>query len=130
VKRHIAMIAVLVRDYDEAIAWYRDALGFELLEDDDRGAGKRWVRMAPAGNVDFSMLLAKAAKPAQEDCVGNQHGGRVGFFLHTDDFARDHARLTAAGVHFEESPRHEEYGTVVVFRDLYGNRWDLIEPRA
>ena len=75
-------------------------------------------------------LLAKATTPEQESCIGNQHGGRVGFFLHTDDFARDHARLTAAGAQFEESPRHEEYGTVVVFRDLYGNRWDLIEPRA
>ena len=129
-KRYIAMIAVLVRDYDEAIAWYRDAMGFELLEDSDQGAGKRWVRMAPAGNVHFSLLLAKAAKPAQEAAVGNQHGGRVGFFLHTDDLARDHARLVAAGAHFEESPRFEAYGTVVVFRDLYGNRWDLIEPRA
>ena len=126
---HIAMIALLVRDYDEAIAWYRDALGFELLEDSDQGGGKRWVRMAPAGNVGFFLLLARAAGPVQQAAVGNQHGGRVGFFLHTDDFARDHARLAAAGAHFEESPRHEPYGTVVVFRDLYGNRWDLIEPR-
>lgn len=126
---HIAMIAVLVRDYDEAIAWYRDALGFALLEDDDRGGGKRWVRMAPAGNTHFSLILARAVTPAQEASIGNQHGGRVGFFLHTDDFARDHARLSAAGAHFEESPRHETYGTVVVFRDLYGNRWDLIERR-
>lgn len=123
---HVAMIAVLVRDYDEAIAWYRDALGFALLEDDDHGGGKRWVRMAPAGNAQFSLLLARAASPAQSAAIGNQHGGRVGFFLHTDDFARDHARLAAAGAQFEESPRHEAYGTVVVFRDLYGNRWDLI----
>lgn len=126
----IAMIAVVVRDYDEAIAWYRDALGFVLLEDTDQGNGKRWVRMAPAGDAHFSLLLARAATPQQLDAVGNQHGGRVGFFLHTDDFARDYARLAAAGAHFEEAPRHEEYGTVVVFRDLYGNRWDLIEPRA
>lgn len=125
----IAMIAVLVRDYDEAIAWYRDALGFDLLEDDDRGGGKRWVRMAPSGNTHFSLILARAATPAQVAAIGNQHGGRVGFFLHTDDFVRDHARLSAAGTHFEESPRHETYGTVVVFRDLYGNRWDLIERR-
>ena len=90
---HVAMIAVLVRDYDEAIAWYRDALGFELLEDDDRGAGKRWVRMAPAGNARFSLLLARAATPRQATAIGDQHGGRVGFFLHTDDLARDHARL-------------------------------------
>ena len=126
---YVAMIAVVVRDYDEAIAWYRDALGFALLEDDDRGGGKRWVRMAPPGNAHFSLLLARATTPAQTAAIGNQHGGRVGFFLHTDDFARDHARLTAAGAHFEESPRHEAFGTVVVFRDLYGNRWDLIERR-
>lgn len=127
---HIAMIAVVVRDYDEAIAWYRDALGFVLLEDSDQGGGKRWVRMAPAGNAHFSLLLARATTPQQTAAIGNQHGGRVGFFLHTDDFARDHARLAAAGAHFEAAPRHEEYGTVVVFRDLCGNRWDLIEPRA
>ena len=127
---HVAMIAVLVRDYDEAIAWYRGALGFELLEDDDHGGGKRWVRMAPPGSMHFSLLLARAATPAQSAAIGNQHGGRVGFFLHTDDFARDHARLAAAGARFEEAPRHEAYGTVVVFRDLYGNRWDLIERRA
>jgi catechol 2,3-dioxygenase-like lactoylglutathione lyase family enzyme len=129
-KPRIAMIALLVRDYDEAVAWYRDALGFALLEDDDRGAGKRWVRMAPPGNAGFSLLLARAVGPEQQAGIGNQHGGRVGFFLHTDDFARDHARLIAAGAQFEEAPRHEAYGTVAVFRDLYGNRWDLIEPRA
>ena len=129
-KPHVAMVAVLVRDYDEAIAWYRDALGFALLEDTDRGGGKRWVRMAPAGNAAFSLLLARAATPEQQATVGNQHGGRVGFFLHTDDFARDHARLSAAGAVFEEAPRHEDYGTVGVFRDLYGNRWDLIQPAS
>ena len=125
----IAMVAVVVRDYDEAIAWYRDALGFELLEDSERGLGKRWVRMAAPGSPGCSLLLARAANPAQARAIGDQHGGRVGFFLHTDDFDRDHARLVAAGAHFEEAPRHEEYGSVVVFRDLYGNRWDLIEPR-
>lgn len=128
ITRHIAMIALLVNDYDEAIAWYRDALEFELLEDDDRGGGKRWVRMAPAGNTHFSLLLAKAANPVQKTGIGNQHGGRVGFFLHTDDFVRDHARLIAAGARFEETPRYEDYGTVAVFADLYGNRWDLIQP--
>lgn len=128
--RRIAMATLVVRDYDEAIAWYRDALGFELLEDTDRGDGKRWARMAPTGDAGFSLLLARAATPAQAAAVGDQHGGRVGFFLHTDDFARDHARLAAAGARFEEAPRHEAYGSVVVFRDLYGNRWDLIEPRA
>jgi catechol 2,3-dioxygenase-like lactoylglutathione lyase family enzyme len=124
------MVAVVVRDYDEAIDWYRDALGFALLEDDDRGDGKRWVRMAPPGNAHFSMLLARATSPAQEAAIGNQHGGRVGFFLHTDDFARDHASLVAAGARFDGEPRHESYGTVVVFEDLYGNRWDLIEARG
>lgn len=127
-KPHVAMVALLVRDYDEAIAWYRDALGFSVLEDQSRGEGKRWVRIAPAGNTHFSVLLAQAAGAVQQDAIGNQHGGRVGFFLHTDDFARDHARLTVAGAQFEEAPRHEAYGSVVVFRDLYGNRWDLIEP--
>lgn len=120
------MIAVIVRDYDEAIAWYRDALDFVLLEDADRGGGKRWVRIAPRGNRHFSLLLAKAATAQQAAAIGDQHGGRVGFFLQTDDFAGDHARLVAAGAHFEEAPRHEAYGSVVVFHDLYGNRWDLI----
>ena len=128
--RRIAMATLVVRDYDEAIAWYRDALGFDLLEDTDRGDGKRWVRMAPTGDTGFSLLLARAATPAQAAAIGDQHGGRVGFFLHTDDFAGDHARLAAAGARFEEAPRHEAYGSVVVFRDLYGNRWDLIEPRT
>ncbi len=126
-RRRIAMVALVVRDYDEAIAWYRDALGFELLEDSDLGGGKRWVRMAPAADADFCLLLARATTPRQAAAVGDQHGGRVGYFLHTDDFARDHARLRAAGAHFEQAPRREAYGTVAVFRDLYGNRWDLIE---
>jgi len=128
--RRIAQVVLLVRDYDEAIAWYSRAFGFVLIEDTDLGGGKRWVRMAPEIGAEFALLLAKAANPQQLAHVGDQHGGRVGFFLHTDDFARDHARLSAAGAHFEESPRHEPFGTVVVLRDLYGNRWDLIEPRA
>ncbi|MFI4968585.1 MAG: VOC family protein [Lysobacterales bacterium] len=126
--RQVAFIALLVRDYDEAIAWFRNALGFVLVEDSDRGGSKRWVRIAPAGDAAFCLLLAKATTPEQIACIGRQHGGRVGFFLHTDDFARDHARLLAHSAHMEESPRHEDYGTVVVFRDLYGNRWDLIGP--
>ncbi|SRR6185312_2426631 len=124
--RRIAQIALLVRDYDEAIDWFARALGFVLLEDGDQGDGKRWVRMAPLPDATFNLLLAKASTPQQQACIGNQHGGRVGFFLHTDDFARDHARLAAACAHFECEPRNEAYGTVVVFRDLYGNRWDLI----
>ena len=124
----IAMVAVVVRDYDEAIAWYRGAMGFELLEDEDRGGGKRWVRMAPPGDAGFSLLLARAATPRQQAAVGDQHGGRVGFFLHTDDFARDHRAFAARGVKFRETPRAEPYGTVAVFEDLYGNRWDLLQP--
>jgi catechol 2,3-dioxygenase-like lactoylglutathione lyase family enzyme len=129
-KPQVAMVAVLVRDYDEAIAWYREAMDFELLEDQDRGEGKRWVRIAPRGNPGFSLLLAKATTARQASAVGDQHGGRAGFFLHTDDFVRDHARLADAGARFEETPRHEDYGTVAAFRDLYGNRWGLVEPRA
>lgn len=128
--RAIASVALLVRDYDEAIAWYRDALGFVLLEDTDLGGGKRWVRIAPAGDAGFSLLLARAVGARQEAAVGDQHGGRVGWFLHTDDFARDHARLAAAGARFDGAPRHEAFGTVVVFADLHGNRWDLIGPRT
>lgn len=127
-KRRITQIALLVRDYDEAIAWYSRAFGFVLIEDSDLGGGKRWVRIAPEADAAFALLLAKATTPEQIAAIGRQHGGRVGFFLHTDDFARDHARLAAAGAHFEESPRHEPFGTVVVVRDLYGNRWDLIGP--
>jgi catechol 2,3-dioxygenase-like lactoylglutathione lyase family enzyme len=127
-KRAIAQIALLVRDYDEAIAWFERALGFVLVEDTDLGSGKRWVRIAPATDAAFCLLLAKAANERQLEAVGDQHGGRVGFFLHTDDFARDHARLAAAGTRFDGEPRHEAYGTVTVFEDLYGNRWDLIGP--
>ncbi len=128
--RSIGQIALLVRDYDEAIAWFAHALGFVLLEDSDLGGGKRWVRIAPAPDAAFCLLLARAVNERQLAAVGDQHGGRVGFFLHTDDFARDHARLAAAGARFDGEPRHETYGTVVVFEDLYGNRWDLIGPRA
>ncbi|WP_351222877.1 VOC family protein [Streptomyces sp. NPDC002133] len=134
----IALITLVVRDYDEAIAFYRDALGFTLVEDTDRGDGSRWVVVRPgngsgsdgggAGGSGTDLLLARAKDDEQLASVGAQTGGRVGFFLHTDDFARDHARMTAAGVRFLEAPRHEPYGTVVVFEDLYGNRWDLLQP--
>ena len=128
--RAIVQIALLVRDYDEAIAWFQRALGFVLVEDSDLGGGKRWVRVAPTGDGSTDLLLARGVNERQLAAVGDQHGGRVGFFLHTDDFARDHARLVAAGARFDGEPRHEAYGTVVVFTDLYGNRWDLIGPRA
>ncbi|MFF4188684.1 VOC family protein [Streptomyces sp. NPDC001691] len=129
---HIALITLVVRDYDEAIDFYTRALGFELAEDTDRGDGSRWVVVRPRGTGDgaVSLLLARAKDEAQRASVGAQTGGRVGFFLHTEDFKGDHARMLAAGVRFLEEPRHEPYGSVAVFEDLYGNRWDLLEPAA
>jgi len=123
----LGAVSLLVRDYDEAIAFYVGALGFDLSEDTDMGGGKRWVRVTPKGG-DTSLLLAKATTEAQIAAVGKQAGDRVWLFLETDDFARDHAAWTAAGVSFREAPRHEPYGVVAVFEDLYGNAWDLIEP--
>ena len=123
-------MALLVRDYDEAIAFFTHALRFELLEDSPLGNGKRWVRVAPPGGAGGALLLARAATPEQERSVGNQSGGRVFLFLETDDFARDYADMRAQGVRFTEEPRHEEYGSVVVFLDLYGNKWDLIGRQA
>jgi catechol 2,3-dioxygenase-like lactoylglutathione lyase family enzyme len=128
--RAIAHVAIVVPDYDEAIDYYTGVLGFELIEDEARGPGKRWVLVAPAGGNGTSLLLAKAANAEQTSRVGNQTGGRVFLFLHTDDFWRDHRAMLAHDVHFVEQPREETYGTVVVFEDLYGNRWDLIERRA
>ena len=122
----LAMLALVVRDYDEAIAWYTGVLGFDLLEDTALGGGKRWVRVAPRGGAGAALLLARATTPAQEAAIGAQAGGRVFLFLETDDFARDHAAFTAGGARFVEAPRHEAYGTVAVFEDLYGNRWDLV----
>ena len=124
----IASVTLLVRDYDEAIRFYVEAVGFELLEDTDLGSGKRWVRIAPAGAVGASLLLAVGDTEAQAARVGDQTGGRVALFLQTDDFVADHERMVTAGVHFLEEPRHESYGSVAVFEDLYGNRWDLIGP--
>ena len=126
----VATVALVVADYDDAIAFYRDRLGFELVADTPLGDGKRWVTVAPRGGKGARLLLAAADGAAQAARVGDQTGGRVGFFLETDDFARDHAAFTANGVHFLEAPRHEPYGSVAVFEDLYGNRWDLIEPKA
>ncbi len=117
-----------MRDYDEALAFYVDVLGFRLLGDTPLGGGKRWVVVAPAGAREGAVLLAKAGTAEQEARVGDQTGGRVGWFLTTDAFDRDYERMRAAGVEFEETPRREAYGTVAVFRDLYGNRWDLIQP--
>ena len=124
----IANITLVVRNYDEAIAYFTDALGFRLVEDSPLGGGKRWVVVAPDGG-GTGLLLAQAASPEQEAAIGNQTGGRVAFFLHTDDFARDYARMYARGVTFVEEPRDEPYGTVVVFQDIYGNKWDLVQPR-
>jgi catechol 2,3-dioxygenase-like lactoylglutathione lyase family enzyme len=125
----IATIALVVADYDEAIGFYCEKLGFELLADRDMGEGKRWVLVAPQGGNGVRLLLAKAVGAEQESRVGNQAGGRVFLFLETDDFARDHAALLAKGVVFREAPRHEPYGSVAVFEDIYGNGWDLIEPK-
>ena len=128
--RHIALVTLVVPDYEEAIAFYRDALGFTVVEDTDLGDGKRWVVVRPGSAGGTGLLLAEAADEEQRAAVGRQAGGRVGFFLHTDDFERDHRRFTAAGVTFLEAPRHEAYGTVAVFEDVFGNRWDLLQPRS
>lgn len=126
----IAAVTYLVRDYDEAISWFRTCLGFRLVEDTELGQGRRWVVMAPFSGAGAGVLLARADSPQQHAAIGNAAGGRVAFFLHTDDFFRDHAAMQAAGVKFREAPRREAYGTVAVFEDLYGNGWDLIEPKA
>ena len=124
----IAFFAVIVRDYDEAIAWFVDKLGFVLLEDTDLGNGKRWVRVSPVpAHAGSAVLLARAVGPVQGASVGNQTGGRVFIFLQTDDFARDYALFRARGVQFERPPSVEPYGTVAVFRDVCGNLWDLVQ---
>ncbi|MGO4128197.1 VOC family protein [Inquilinus sp. YAF38] len=124
-RQRIGAVTVVVRNYDEAKAWYTGVLGFELVEDTPMGGGKRWLLVAPPGGPN--LLLARAATPEQESRIGDQTGGRVFLFLHTDDFRRDHAAMTARGVVFRETPREEAYGTVAVFEDLYGNLWDLLE---
>jgi catechol 2,3-dioxygenase-like lactoylglutathione lyase family enzyme len=125
---HIAHISLLVPDYDEALAWFIGMLDFEAVEDTDLGQGKRWVLVRPKGG-GTALLLAKAASPEQAARIGDQTGGRVFLFLQTGDFARDFAAFAARGVRFLEAPRRESYGTVAVFEDLCGNRWDLIERR-
>ncbi|WP_313209943.1 VOC family protein [Stenotrophomonas sp.] len=126
--RRIALSTLVVADYDEAIAWYTGALGFSLIDDIDQG-DKRWVVVGPGDGSAAALLLARASNDEQRARIGNQTGGRVGFFLNTDDFWRDHAAMTARGVVFLETPREEVYATVAVFRDLYGNTWDLLEPK-
>jgi len=125
-RQAIGHVALLVRDYDQAIAFFTQALGFTLVEDTAQG-GKRWVLVAPPGSEGTSLLLARAATPEQEAHVGRQAGGRVFLFLETDDFRRDHGAMKERGVRFLEEPREESYGIVAVFEDLYGNKWDLIE---
>lgn len=128
--RRIALVALLVRDYDEAIDWYRRALGFRVVEDREvPEQAKRWVVIAPDVEAEgCALLLARAATPQQARFIGDQAGGRVFLFLRSDDFARDEARLRAVGARFVREPRDEPYGRVAVFEDLYGNRWDLLGP--
>lgn len=128
IKQNIGAISLVVSDYDDAIDFYVNKCQFELLEDLAMPEGKRWVRVAPQNSTGTSLLLAQASSEEQEQAVGNQAGGRVWLFLETDNFQRDYEYMLAQGVKFNETPRHEVYGTVAVFEDLYGNKWDLIEP--
>ncbi|CAN5333324.1 VOC family protein [soil metagenome] len=123
----IGAVSLLVPDYDEAVGFYVGILGFDLSEDTDMGGGKRWVTVTPKGG-ETALLLARATTDEQRARIGDQAGSRVWLFLETDDLMRDHAAWLKAGVRFRETPRHESYGKVVVFEDLYGNAWDLIEP--
>jgi catechol 2,3-dioxygenase-like lactoylglutathione lyase family enzyme len=125
----LGALSMLVAEYDPAIAWFTQVLGFSLTEDTDLGGGKRWVKVAPAGG-GAGLLLARATSPEQIAMIGRQGGGRVWLFLASDDFDRDHAQMTARGVRFLEAPRREAYGTVAVFEDCFGNRWDLVETLA
>ena len=124
--QYLHAVALVVPDYDEAIAFYCNTLGWQLAEDVDQGH-KRWVRILPPGASQGSLILARAEGDTQQSTIGNQFGSRVGLFLATNDFERDHRAMQAAGVAFEEAPRHEPYGTVAVWHDPFGNRWDLIQ---
>jgi catechol 2,3-dioxygenase-like lactoylglutathione lyase family enzyme len=126
-QQSIINVTIVVRDYDEAIVFYTQVLGFTLMEDTDLGGGKRWVCVSPPGSSGTNLLLAQATNPEQANRIGNQTGGRVFLFLQTDDFWRDYPVLKSRGLNFIEEPRHESYGTVVIFEDLYGNRWDFIQ---
>jgi catechol 2,3-dioxygenase-like lactoylglutathione lyase family enzyme len=128
-RQALAAVSLLVSDYDEAIEFFTRALRFRLVEDTPLGGGKRWVVVAPSGSDGAKLLLARAANETQRAAIGNQSGGRVFLFLHTTDFEAEHAHLQAHGVRFLEAPREEPYGKVAVFQDLYGNKWDLVEPR-
>ena len=132
-RQTIAHITLVVRDYDEAIAYFTQTLGFQLIEDspskDQQGRDKRWVLIAPPGSRGAQVLLAKAANAEEASRIGNQTGGRVFLFLHTDNFWRDYGAMKEKGVKFVREPKQEEYGTVAVFEDLYGNKWDLLEPK-
>ena len=127
--RRLAQIAIVVNDYDEAIAFYTQKLNFILIEDTVLSETKRWVVVKPTGEGGCNILLAKAANEEQGSRVGNQTGGRVFLFMHTDDLKRDYENLIANNVEFVRQPTEEIYGTVAVFKDLYGNLWDLIEPK-
>lgn len=130
--QHIAYVSLLVRDYDEAISFFTRSLGFELIEDtpstDRKGGDKRWVLVAPPNSSGTNLLLAQASNEEEATRIGNQTGGRVFLFLYTDDFWRDYRTMAANGVKFIREPKNEPYGTVAVFEDLYGNRWDLLQP--
>ena len=126
---HIGLVTILVPDYDEGIRFFLDGVGFSLAEDTDLGEGKRWVVVSPGEPFATSLLLAQADGPNQAAAIGRAAGGRVGFFLMSDDFAGRHARMVAGGVQFLEDPREEPYGIVAVWRDPWGNLWDLLEPR-
>jgi catechol 2,3-dioxygenase-like lactoylglutathione lyase family enzyme len=130
-RQSIGLVSLVVRDYDEALAFYVGVLGFELVEDSFvPEQNKRWVVVAPPGARETRLLLARASNEEQASRVGNQTGGRVFLFLYTDDLRRDHAAYTAKGVRFVRPPAVQPYGTVAVFEDLYGNQWDLLQPRS
>jgi catechol 2,3-dioxygenase-like lactoylglutathione lyase family enzyme len=132
--RSIGYVTLVVRDYDEAVVYFTQSLGFDLIEDsgakDRHGEDKRWVLVAPKGSNGTRLLLARASNEEESSRIGNQTGGRVFLFLHTDDFWRDYAAMTVRGVKFMEEPRNEPYRTVAVFEDLYGNKWDLLQLKA
>ena len=128
-KQQIGSVTFLVKDYDEAIEYFVNKLQFDLIEDSQLNETKRWVVVSPKGSSGTSLLLAKATTEEQERSVGNQTGGRVAFFLHTDNFNRDYERMMNIGVNFLENPREEKFGRVVIFQDLYGNKWDFIEHK-